>query len=220
LLEREENMKKIVRILIIMLLITSILSISGTVLAGDEENPEIVDETDDLFGIFIRNPNIFNFFKILKIFEIETFDFMDITSAWFYENPDQPDYLYTVIKLKDLDFINQRTIYAMHWIFNGKTYAVGVHVHSNGEVQSFFAGRTIGRLGPFYGIVGSFDIDNDVVRFEIPKNVIGNPGPGAVLTKTDAWTGLRFIFEPATIPLGGEAAKDWGGYGLDYVIKY
>jgi len=213
-------MKKIIILLILTLLITSVLLSTSSVLAGDEENPEIEDETDDLFGTFIRKPNIFNFFKTLKIFNIENFDFMDIKSAWFYENSEKPDILYLAIKLKNLDFINQRTIYAMHWIFNEKTYAVGVHVHTDGEMQSFFGGQTFRRWGPFYDINGSFDIENSIVTFEIQKNIIGNPGPGDILTKTDAWTGLRFIFEPATIPLGGEAAKDWAGYGLDYVIQY
>jgi hypothetical protein len=214
-------MKKIVGIFIFMLLITTTFSI--TVMAGDEENPEIVDETDDLFGIFIRNSKILNFFKTLKIFNLQSFDFMDITSAWFYENPEQPEYLYSAIKLKNLDFINQRTIYAMHWEFDGKNYAVGVHVYSNGDFQGFFAGETFGifnRFGPYHDASGSFELENDLVIFEIPKNIIGNPEQGDILTNTDAWTGLRFIFEPLTIPLGGEVAKDWAGYGTDYAIKY
>ena len=213
--------RKIIGIFVCMLLIATMLPI--ITMAGDEQNPEIVDETDDLFGIFTTNPKILNFFTKSKIFNMESFDFMDITSAWFYENPDKPDYLYTAIKLKNLEFINQRTIYAIHWVFEGKNYAVGVHVISNGEILGFFAGETFGifnRYGPYHDANGSFDLNNDIVIFEIPKNVIGNPEPGDILTKTDAWTGLRFIFEPLTIPLGGEVAKDWAGYGKDYVIQY
>jgi len=216
-------MKKIIGILLCMLLITT--TFSAKVMAGDEQDPEIVDETNDLFGIFTRNIKILNFFTKLNIFKIVTFDFMDITSAWFYENPDKPDYLYTAIKLKNLDFINQRTIYAMHWEFEGKNYAVGTHIISNGEILGFFAGETFGifnknRYGPYHDANGSFDLENDIVFFEIQKNVIGDPEPGDILTKTDAWTGLRFIFEPLTIPLGGEVAKDWAGYGRDYIIQY
>ena len=212
---------KIVCLFVFMLLITTILPL--TAMAGDEQNPEIVDETDDLFGIFALKPNVYNFFTKSKIFNMESFDFMDITKAWFYEKPDKPDYLYTAIKLKNLEFINQRTIYAMHWEFEGKNYAVGVHVYSNGEIQGFFAGETFGifnRYGPYHNASGSFDLDNDLVIFEISKDVIGNPEPGDILTRTDAWTGLRFIFEALTIPLGGEVAKDWAGYGADYTIKY
>jgi len=213
--------RKIIGIFICALLITTIIPI--TAMAGDEQNPEILDETDDLFGIFTTNQKILNFFTKLKIFNIESFDFMDITSAWFYENPDKPDNLYTAIKLKNLDFINQRVIYSMHWVFEEKNYAVGVHVISNGEITGFFAGETFGifnRLGPYHDANGSFDLNDDTVIFEIPKNVIGNPEPGNILTRTDAWAGLRFIFEPLTIPLGGEVAKDWAGYGKDYIIQY
>jgi hypothetical protein len=55
-------------------------------MAGDEQNPEIVDETNDLYGVFALKPKIYNFFSKSKIFNIDSFDFMDITSAWFYEN--------------------------------------------------------------------------------------------------------------------------------------
>ena len=216
-------MKKLIGILICTLLIINILPMC--VIAGDEQNPEIVDETNDLYGLFAIKPNVYNFFTKFNIFNMESFDFMDITSAWFYENPDKPDYLYTAIKLKNLEFINQRTIYAMHWEFKDKNYAVGVHVYSNGTTKGFFAGETFGifnkyRYGPYYNASGLFDIDNDLVIFEISKDVIGNPEPGDKLTNTDAWTGLRFIFEPLTIPFGGEVAKDGTGYGEDYIIQY
>jgi hypothetical protein len=64
--------KKIVGIFICTLLITTILPITGTILAGDEEDPEIVDEPDD-----------------------DVFDYLDIISAWFYEKEEEPDYLFT-----------------------------------------------------------------------------------------------------------------------------
>jgi hypothetical protein len=212
--------KKLTGLFVCMLLITTLLSTTGIVTAGDEENPEITDEIDDLVGTFVTMPSLLNIFKIFKIFNLESFDFMDIKSAWFYEIPGQSEYLYTAIKLKNLDFINQRTIYAMHWNFDERSYAVGVHVHSNGAIKSFFAGRTMGRWGSYEEIDGSFEIINDIVRFQIPKNLIGDPEPGDVLTQTDAWTGLRFIFEPFTILLGGEVAKDWAGYGSDYIVQY
>jgi hypothetical protein len=56
--------KKIMGIFICTLLIITILPI--TAIAGDEENPEIEDESGDAFG------------------------HLDVLSAWFYENPDEP----------------------------------------------------------------------------------------------------------------------------------
>ena len=61
--------RKIIGILICALLITSVLPITGTVFAGDEENPEIVDIIGDTELVFL-----------------------DIESAWFYEKIDEPDY--------------------------------------------------------------------------------------------------------------------------------
>jgi hypothetical protein len=63
--------KKIIGIFVCMLLISTILPITGTVFAGDEEDPEIVDEPED-----------------------DVFDYLDIISAWFYEKAEMPDYLF------------------------------------------------------------------------------------------------------------------------------
>ena len=62
-------MKKIITILIFMLLISSVLFTTCSVLAGDEENPEIVDEINDTDLLFL-----------------------DIESAWFYEEITEPEY--------------------------------------------------------------------------------------------------------------------------------
>lgn len=214
--------KKIISIFFCMLLATSIFSMTFIVIAGDEENPEIVDEEDDLFGTFIIFPTLFKIFTKLKIFDIYSYDFMDIKSAWFYENHDKPDHLFTAIKLKDLVFINQRAIYAMRWIFNDVMYASAVHIYSNGNNIWSVAGIVLipYRKGIYTEIDCSIDINDSIIRFEIPKNLIGNPEAGDVLTNTDAWTGLRFIFEPFTYPFGGEVAKDHSYYGEDYIVQF
>ena len=63
--------RKIIGIFVVMLLIAAILPITGTVFAGDEEDPEIEDEIKD---------------TVWKHF--------DIVSAWFHENALEPDYLF------------------------------------------------------------------------------------------------------------------------------
>jgi hypothetical protein len=223
--------KKIIGIFICTLLITTILPMTGTVLAGDEENPEIEDEEQedwDIFGPLIKYPSLFRFFTLFGILDIESFDVIDIVSAWFYENPDEPEYLCTAIKLEDLEFINQRTIYSVHWKYDGTKYGVGIHTHSNGQYISCFAGED--RTRELYESVGSFDLENNIVTFKMLKEFIGNPQPGDILTKTFAWTALRFTFEPVTVLFGGELAKDYAPgvdeeagdpkYGKDYTIKY
>ena len=206
-----------------MLFISTILPITGSVLAGDEENPEMQDEENDLFGTFINFPNVLNFLQLLQIIKFDSFDFLDIESAWFYEELENPDYLFTAIKLKDLEVTPLRAIYAIHWDCNGKRYTSCLHTHSDGEYTGYVAGRIFGlgyRRGIYYDITGELNIDNNIIIFNIPKDKIGNPEPGDVLTRTDAWTGLRFVSELFTIPFGGELIKDWSGYGEDYIIQY
>ena len=211
-------MKKLFKILL-MLLVTMIISSSGLVFAGDEQNPEIIDDEDDIFGPLIIDPSLFVRMQTIgRLKDIENFDFIDIVSAWFYENADEPDYLYTTVKLKNLEFKDDRGVYAMHWKYNDIAYGAGVHTYSNGDYQGFFAGES--PRGAYNDIDGSFDIVNDKVIFRIPKLLIGYPSKGDILTETDAWTALRFKFEPSTWPYGGELAKDWAGYGKDYTIQY
>ena len=118
--------KKIVSIFFCMLLIASVFSMTGIVIAGDEENPEIVDEEGDVFG------------PLCYIFPQKVFSFLDIVAAWFYENPDEPDYLNVAIKLNDLDFKSWHTIYSMMWTYNGVKQVLSVHTREKGVVATFF----------------------------------------------------------------------------------
>ena len=70
--------KKISTILVCMLFIT--LSFTMNVFAGSEEDPEILDVEDDA-----------------------VFDYLDIISAWFYEMEEEPEYLFTALKIKEIN---------------------------------------------------------------------------------------------------------------------
>ena len=68
-------MKKSIKIILVCtLLIASLLQLSNTVLAGDENDPEIIDEELDLFGPWAKAENQ------------EEYNYLDIISAWFTEN--------------------------------------------------------------------------------------------------------------------------------------
>jgi len=69
---------KIFAILVSMLFIFTIISMN--VFAGSEEDPEIIDEEED-----------------------DVQDNFNILSAWFYEKEEEPNYLYTALKLKNID---------------------------------------------------------------------------------------------------------------------
>ena len=93
--------EKFIIILICIVFFVSIISLN--VIAGDEENPEIIDNEDDWFGSFINHPIRYNIFHAIGLLPMESFDFLDIKSAWFFEKSNEPDYLYTSLKLKNLD---------------------------------------------------------------------------------------------------------------------
>jgi hypothetical protein len=95
--------KKIFGIIICTLLITTILPLC--VNAGDKENPEIEDELEDTdLGL------------------------LDIESAWFYEKQEEPDILYTVLKIKELKE-NFNAVYSIEWYYNNIEYTSGLEIY-------------------------------------------------------------------------------------------
>jgi hypothetical protein len=215
-------MKRIGNIIVFMMLLTMMLLPLAT--AGSEENPEIEDynENDpyDIFGTFVRIPGLFALFRTIGMFPFDSFAVIDIQSAWFYEQSDNPTYLFTALKLEDVFLIKQTQIYSIKWTMNGKEYSTSVHSDMMSGIHTYFNGGDGGIGGTYGEINGSFDVENNIIYFTVPKDMIGNPQPGDILTETNAWTALRFGAEPFTIFFGGELAKDWSGYGKEYVIQY
>jgi hypothetical protein len=207
--------------------------ITGSATFDTEEDLEILDKTDNIVDVlpmertteiyFVDDPEITDgigdvFGLLSYIFPQDAFGFLDIVAAWFYENPDEPDYLSVTIKLNDLDFKSWHTIYSMQWMYNGVDQGVSVHTREKGAVASFFVTSGDDR----YAIEGSLDAENDIVTFQIPKNVIGDPKPGDVLTNPVTLTSLRLGKRDHLLfmILIGELAKDYAGNGKNYIIQY
>lgn len=203
------------------MLVMTVLSI--TVSAGDENDPEIQDPENDITGKLVKHPILFKILQTFNIVPFKSFEFIDVTSAWFYENESEPDYLFATIKIKDLRYTPLRTIFAIRWTFNEKNYGAGCHIHSNDEFRWFAAGQIFGLLDNWAykkGLIKDIydciiDYEEDIITLKIPKNLIGNPNPGDVLTYTNAWTGLRFISE-----ICGDLLEDLSSYGKNYTIQY
>ena len=203
-----------------MLVITAL---SVTVSAGDEYNPEIQDPENDITGKLVKHPILFKILQTFNIIPFKSFEFIDVTSAWFYESEAEPDYLFATIKIKDLQYTPLRTIYSMRWTFNEKNYGVACHIHSNDEFRWFAAGQIFGLFDNWAykkGLIKDIsdcivDYEENLITLKIPKNIIGDPTPGDVLTFTNAWAGLRFISE-----ICGELAEDQTSYGNNYIIQY
>lgn len=219
-------MKKRNTVLITMML--GILVLAMNVSAIDTIEPQIQDEENDVMGPLVEYPVLFQILQKMGIVPIQSFEFMDVTSAWFYEDLNEPNYLFITIKIKDLAFTRMRAIYAVHWTFNEKHYGVACHTHSDGAFTWFAAGQIFGLLDNWAykkGLIQdisdcTINTENNHIVLKIPKTLIGDPNPGDVLTETSAWTGLRFISEIFTYFFGGELAKDPTPYGSEYIIQY
>jgi hypothetical protein len=215
---------------IIIILISLSFIFSFNVLAGDINEPEITDQEDDWFGSFIEHPIRFQIFYSIGLLTMESFDFLDIESAWFHEESDEPEYLFTSIKLKDLNVISQRAVYSIHWKYNGVKYSVGSHIYNNGLNRSCKVGfdKHFSIFCKFKDAESFYDFENDIITFKFKKEYAGNLQKGDILTNTWAWTALRFNFEPLTILFSdGELVKDAApfilnnkDYGGDYQIQY
>lgn len=186
------------------------------VIAEDENDPEIVDPEGDIIGKLVSYPQLFSLLKNWKIIDFESWDFIDIVSAWFYERQSEPDFLYTTVKLKDLDLPNLRVIYTLRWMYDGSEYCCCTHVLDNGDRSLFSISSDYGS----FTIDGSVDTDKNIVTFKIPKESIANPEPGDVLTNSYAWVGVRFSRETLLTAAIGELALDYTEYGRDYVVRY
>ena len=192
-------MKKIKSIMIIMLMISLIFSIK--VFAGDQENPEIEDEIGDSY-----------------------FDFLDIKSAWFFEDENEPEYLFISMKMNSINE-NFISIFAVKWHLQDTKYIAGL--------ETYFIKPKISRSGlyqrgtswqwrsmPECGSI--MDKNNNIMTWKILKTNIGDPQPGYILTKTQASAVASFpmsIFDPF-IDMRDFAPNDTNEYGKDYTIQY
>ena len=194
-------MKKITSIFVIMMLISTIFTI--TVIAGDESDPEIVDEIGDTpLGL------------------------LDIESAWFFEQIDEPDYLFVAMKINGLKE-NYNAVFSIRWSNGGVNYAAGVN--------TFYLKETIFRCGlpkqanywqwnrmPICD--GIFDLENKVMTWKILKITIGNLKPGDVLTNTKANAvpgfPLSFLYFVLHLDYRDFAPDTFGEYGQDYIIQF
>ncbi len=194
-------MKKIIGIFICMLLITIILPIAVT--AGDETNPEIVDNVGDT-----------------------PLSLLDIESAWFFEMEEEPDYLFIAMKILFLKE-NYNAVFSIRWSYDGNDYAAGVNTFSFRDTI-FRCGlpkrATYWQWNSMPKCEGQIDIEDEIITWKIPKSTIGDPQPGDVLTNTKAnavpgfpLSVLYFILQ---FDYRDFAPDNYGEFGLNYIVKY
>jgi len=205
--------KKIISILICTLFITSINAI-----AGNMNDPEITDAAGDAFG------------------------YLDIDSVWFYEEEDNPDFLFVAMKINEPSYNKFQQTFAVFWKYGDKQYACGLHlgfdIKENWE--RYTAGEYDNRAPSVgsknYNINGTYSISEGVILWEIPKEYIGGPEKDDVLANTwsNAFRRLGFlgrigfsrpildniIYRIFGNSLWDHAPDNYGEYGRDYIIKY
>jgi len=157
------------------------------------------------------------------------FSYVDILWASFYENPDEPQYLYVAMKIANLRNM-LGTLYTVHWYCNNVHYDVafrnGVLIPPmifKGWMCGYYEGREpVETWNKSYN-TGSFDLEAGVITWKVLKSCIGNPQPGDVITQSLAFTAQR-ISKIGLIPLGNlfrsfcDATNP--DESEDYVIQY
>ena len=207
--------RKIVGIFVFMLLISTVLPITATVLAGDEKNPELEDRIRDVrfTGYLLLWPQVF-------------FKHMDIVSAWFNEESENPDYLYVSLKLRDLEEKTEtlEAIYLVSWAHKGSTYQAIIKIHPNGIAYGGFCVCKYlddDNYEDFYYCNGILDDESNIITWEIQKSKIGNPQPGDLLTKPFAYTDNRFTEESGMTRIDLFKDLSWNAkIRKDYIIQY
>ena len=203
---------KIIVIFVCMLLLLTIIPV--TVMAGSEEDPEITDEEEN-----------------------DVQDNFNVISAWFFEKEDEPDYLYTALKLKNIDTMKLKQHLVVSWEHNGIHCSAGLYIGYDLGLWFLYEGgygHGLWFQEHYQRIEGEFDETTGIIICKTPKSIINNPEKGDVLTNTRAHAFQRFGFigrmgfdrwfiQSLIYFITGKSASDYApndGYGRDYVIKY
>jgi len=206
--------RKIIGILICTLLIATILPMTGTVFAGSEEDPEIVDEPDT---------NVVHY--------------LDIVSAWFFEKEEEPTYLFTALKMKEISPYHLKQHLTVHWEHNGIPCASGMHIGYGDPWFDFSAGYGHGWWFKehYQEITGDYDEETGIIICKIPKSIINNPQKGDILKNTYASAFERFgfigrmgfdraILRSILYLISSKDVVDFApestDYGRDYIIQF
>ena len=204
--------KKLKNLIICISVIVMFQPMTMSVIAGDESNPEITDDENDIIGP--RGNIVTN----------ERYNYLDIVSGWFFEKENEPDYLFASLKINNYGF----RLNPMYFVnFNYGSYSYDV------EFFNDILGILFARAGlvnwteePYEIQPISHDVDlrNSIITFKIPKELIDNPKKDDKITHTYAWTTLQYGF------INYYILKDFyfiwqdrgpdEGYGKDYIIQY
>ncbi len=134
------------------------------------------------------------------------FDYIDVLWASFYEESNEPEYLYVALKIANLkDKIG--CVYAVHWYYDDVHYDTafrnGVFIprmdFKSWRCDFYILRTPIDTWNESYNS-GSFDLETGIITWRIHKSCMGDPQPGDVLTQSYVFTAQR-ISKLGLIPL-------------------
>lgn len=173
---------KIPSLVILTLLILA--SFSMIVSGGSENDPEIRDPMLDvrLFGFFPLP--LQNYVK-----------HADIISVWFYEDSNDPDYLFVSLKLRELrkNTDSLEAIYLVNWGHNDNIWEAVIKIHPTGIYGTPQVCRYYGHddYSDFCIVDCSLNVDDNIITWQIPKDKIGDPKVGDNLIDPFGYSDLR-----------------------------
>ena len=203
---------KIIGLFVCMLLITTVLPM--TVLAGDPENPEVIDKIRDV-----------KLFGVITIPLQMQYKYADIVAVWLHEESTNPDYLSVSLQIRDLETKTEllEAIYNVDWVWNNNRFIVNLHINPQG-IGSFFVGRSLDYnddIEEWITCDGLVDVEHNVITWSVPKEFMQNIRKGSTITNISPSTVLRFT-DASGLPLI-DLFKDlsWNAKSSkDYVIQY
>ncbi len=199
------HLKRIFFLFVIAQLIVIVVPVS--VFAGDEQNPEITDDENDMY----THPYFYGPARSLKA--------IDIVSAWFHEDQNESDYLFITIKVVDLNHLWLRSTYMVEWGHEVYVYTASLSTQFFG----LFSVAVLLRSYPvrIHFVKTIFDKEDNLVTFIIPKNFIDNPLPGDVLTRTRAASTISVAFgNYLDFYFAFDMAPDFQPSGKNYIVQY
>ena len=206
-----KKMKKYGTSLICCLLVACLMP--QIVNAGDQTNPEVTDPEKDVL--------LFGQFTLPVVNRL--LNHLDILSAWFSENPDEPTILYVTLKLQDVRPMRLMGVYGVTWFHDGYEQAViTLFKHGKENMSGVQAQDT-----DFVPIKDLYTIDEkeNTITWAIPKELIGDLQPGDTLNTPIATTAVRFCSDTLANLVKKRFGTNCIGFditeeGEDYVILY
>jgi len=188
-------MKRIIVPCICMMLVITIIPF-----AASEEMENKFEKNDFKFDVFhqirfvrknglIKTAIFQSWNPIMQIF----LKHLDIVSFSIYEDTNDSEFLYAKMEIRDFQYSERRTSYAIYWTHDSTLYYVCTNTHTMGEcfgsIAGYFDEDGTDHSTPVNGVINE---EESILTWVIPKNIIGNLEAGDQLVEIHANTYLIY----------------------------